>query len=532
MAKKQEEDEFEAQLRQEELARLAKEDGAYLTRGATYVDDDGTVMEWDHERKAYFPKIDADFIAQYQINYGAGVGGAQQGHPQDLTEEQKKAQEAEYWRNYYAVYSQQQPALPKFDEDGNPIEGEEEEDGEGENKRKKKDKNKEGVNNEGSEETNASSSSGQEAADPTSEEVYQYNLYYYGQEYADAYRDYYLEHPDAEAMPDFVAESKAEADPKKQDNSKKGKKRGGDQDGKPKEPKREEGWFDTPESNTQLYVSNLPLDVEEEEFKELMSKCGLIMFDPQTHKPKIKVYKDHEGNVKGDALCTYIKPESVELALNILDGWDLRGHAIKVERAKFELKGEYDPKKKKKKLSNKAKQKLKERQQRLFDWRPDKNPLQRGKHERVVVLKNMFNIKEFEENPALINELRTDVRSECVKFGEVTKVTLYDRNPEGVITVTFKEPEEADQCITALHGRWFAKLRVDASTWDGKTKFDVIETEEERTRRLQEWEAYLQGEKVKDKGTEAAEAAGSSGSGGGAEQDATGTSGESDSAAV
>ncbi|GFO08601.1 hiv tat-specific factor 1 [Plakobranchus ocellatus] len=109
------------------------------------------------------------------------------------------------------------------------------------------------------------------------------------------------------------------------------------------------------------------------------------------------------------------------------------------------------------------------------------------------------NKERMNDNPALINELRTDVRSECVKFGEVTKVTLYDHNPEGVITVTFKEPEEADQCIAALHGRWFAKLKVQAETWDGKTKFDVTETDEERARRLKEWEAYLEGGEVKDK---------------------------------
>ena len=68
MAKDQEEDEFELQLRQEELARLAKEDGALLTRGSTYVDDDGTVMEWDHERKAYFPKVNSgtDSMLKYQ----------------------------------------------------------------------------------------------------------------------------------------------------------------------------------------------------------------------------------------------------------------------------------------------------------------------------------------------------------------------------------------------------------------------------------------------------------------------------------
>ena len=67
MPKDQEEDEFELQLRQEELARLAKEDGALLTRGATYVDDDGTVMEWDHERKAYFPKVKS------KVNCSAGI---------------------------------------------------------------------------------------------------------------------------------------------------------------------------------------------------------------------------------------------------------------------------------------------------------------------------------------------------------------------------------------------------------------------------------------------------------------------------
>ena len=96
------------------------------------------------------------------------------------------------------------------------------------------------------------------------------------------------------------------------------------------------------------------------------------------------------------------------------------------------------------------------------------------------------------------------------------------RNEQGVITVTFKEPEEADQCIAALHGRWFAQLRVDASTWDGKTKFDVVETEEERSRRLKEWEAYLQGEKAKDStGTEAGASAGVRGEAG----EGSGTSG-------
>lgn len=71
------------------------------------------------------------------------------------------------------------------------------------------------------------------------------------------------------------------------------------------------------------------------------------------------------------------------------------------------------------------------------------------------------------------------------------------------MSVTFKEPEEADKCIAALNGRWFAQNRVVAFTHDGKTKYDVVETEEERAKRLQDWEAYLEGKKKKEAEEEA-----------------------------
>lgn len=66
----------------------------------------------------------------------------------------------------------------------------------------------------------------------------------------------------------------------------------------------------------------------------------------------------------------------------------------------------------------------------------------------------MFDPKEFEKDPKLILEYRTDVREECnEKCGEVSKVMIYDTHPEGVATVAFKEFESADQCITLMHGR-------------------------------------------------------------------------------
>lgn len=53
--------------------------------------------------------------------------------------------------------------------------------------------------------------------------------------------------------------------------------------------------------------SGLPPDISTEEFVQLMSKCGIVMRDPVTEEYKVKLYKDREGNLKGDGLCCYLK---------------------------------------------------------------------------------------------------------------------------------------------------------------------------------------------------------------------------------
>lgn len=68
-------------------------------------------------------------------------------------------------------------------------------------------------------------------------------------------------------------------------------------------------WFEvSDETNNKVYVSNLPTDINEAEFVDLMQKCGLVMKDPDTGKMKVKLYTEPKTDVlKGDALCTYIK---------------------------------------------------------------------------------------------------------------------------------------------------------------------------------------------------------------------------------
>lgn len=47
---------------------------------------------------------------------------------------------------------------------------------------------------------------------------------------------------------------------------------------------------------------------------------------------QVKLYRDAgTGYLKGDALCTYVKVESVQLALQILDGATLKDNILKVK---------------------------------------------------------------------------------------------------------------------------------------------------------------------------------------------------------
>ena len=120
-------------------------------------------------------------------------------------------------------------------------------------------------------------------------------------------------------------------------------------------------------------------------------------------------------------------------------------------------------------------------------------PGERNKCEKVVIIKNMFDVSEFARDPKLILEYRSDVREECSeKCGEVKKVEIYDANPEGVAAVFFSDFDSADKCVALMNGRFFAGRRLHALLWDGKTKYKINESEQEAEKRMKEWDKYLE----------------------------------------
>ena len=349
--------------------------------GATLYNDpnDGMTYEWDQEKKAWFPRINEDFIAQYQMNYG-------------------------------------------FTKDG--------------------------------------------VAEPTVPEP-------------------------------SDAEEAAKKEAKKEQEVKK--------------PPAKPQWFEQDqEKSTKVYVQGLPSGKlengwSEEEFAKYMSKCGVLDVDVRTNKPKVKLYKDAEGNFKGDGLCTYMKIESVELALTIIDGGTLDNFGttpLKVERAKFEMKGNYNPKLKPKKLTKKEQERAKKKQDKMLAWEPDKlrGKSERSKKDKIIVLENVFDPVEFDKDASLILECSKRLREQCSKFGTVRKVVVYDKHPNGICQVFMASPEEGDLAISMLNGRLFSNSSktMKAWTWDGKTKYNIAETAEEEKERLNNWDRFLDNDEKDD----------------------------------
>jgi HIV Tat-specific factor 1 len=71
------------------------------------------------------------------------------------------------------------------------------------------------------------------------------------------------------------------------------------------------------------------------------------------------------------------------------------------------------------------------------------------------------------------------MREEGETFGDVTNVTLYDKEPEGIVSIRFKEFESAEKFRDACHGRSFAHRRLDVTIAEKKPRFRKSQRGEE-----------------------------------------------------
>ncbi|KAJ5937773.1 hypothetical protein N7454_004115 [Penicillium verhagenii] len=276
--------------------------------------------------------------------------------------------------------------------------------------------------------------------------------------------------------------------------------------------------------NTALFISSIPLDVQLEEIREVFSKCGVIAEEIDSGRPRIKMYMDDDGNFKGEALVVYFRPESVNLAIQMLDETEFRlgqpgpQGPMKIQAADFSYKAQQDaPPKTNMRDKKKIIARTARLNSKLADWDdddPSAIPETKSKQDKIVILKHMFTLEELQEDVAAILDIKEDIRDECAKVGEVTNVVLYDKEPEGVVSVRFADPESARECVKVMDGRFFGGTRVEAYVSEGREKFKktnerraaleemaehgIHADNEEEEQRLDEFGNWLEKEKAKE----------------------------------
>ena len=138
------------------------------------------------------------------------------------------------------------------------------------------------------------------------------------------------------------------------------------------------------------------------------------------------------------------------------------------------------------------------------------------KSEVTVILKHLFDMSAVIEEYAssrtslsqtefvdtFVRELEEDVRMEIndklrSSLGDgagdtidaVRELRVFKRSADGVVSVEFKTPTDAERCISLFDGRLFDGRRIAAHKWDGHTNFNAkrVETTEDMELRLQKF---------------------------------------------
>ncbi|KAJ8098374.1 hypothetical protein POJ06DRAFT_240083 [Lipomyces tetrasporus] len=278
--------------------------------------------------------------------------------------------------------------------------------------------------------------------------------------------------------------------------------------------------------NTAVYITNLPRDITFDELESIVGKYGLIAEDISTGKKRIKIYTDDDGTAKGDALVVFFRAESVALAVDMLDETkirfdgkktvdglqvDIENPVIRVQPADMDYKVEKETQPIQQRTAREKREILKSVQRlnnKLADWDDDEAEAQQRaaankRWSKIVILKHVFTVQELADDVAAALDIKEDIREGCEEIGPVSNVVLYDLEPDGVISIKFKDEDDALECVSKMDGRYFSGRQLKASIYDGQVRYrksgkkhgeEEGNVEEERLAKFGEWLEHEEGD--------------------------------------
>ena len=228
------------------------------------------------------------------------------------------------------------------------------------------------------------------------------------------------------------------------------------------------------------------------------------MIDQSTEgTTRIKMYADDKGEFNGEALIVYFKKDSVAMAINLQDDYPFRlgdeSSKTKVQEADMSYKKHTDGQVVKEKLVRKDKKAAErhraEMNRKLAEWSDDDDPaiaetyaVPKNKWNKFAIIRKAFTLAELAEDDAAILDIKDDMRTAAEECGDVTKVVLFDKEPEGILTVRFRQFEQAEEFVKKVNGRGYSGQKLQVSLAEDRPKFkksakgDASDSEDEAER--------------------------------------------------
>lgn len=274
--------------------------------------------------------------------------------------------------------------------------------------------------------------------------------------------------------------------------------------------RREAGMWVASKSNPNVYVSCLPAGVTADELNELFKRAGQIKSDLKTGESRIKLY----GN--GDALITYVHNDSVKLARELLDGYEIRPNCmISVQEADFgdreSKRGatytSLDELRAKAQLNRDSRKRLLEfyRKDRALKAAWDLADYQLGarKVRKVVVFRNCFDASQ--PDPVDYAYIEESFGKLYARFGRIKRVIAIRDSVDGFVCVKFETSQAAEDCVSVVDSAMdtpecfkFMGRPLTAFIHDGRDLYSrtverkiEIPLEEFEERRELAWEEFL-----------------------------------------
>jgi HIV Tat-specific factor 1 len=113
----------------------------------------------------------------------------------------------------------------------------------------------------------------------------------------------------------------------------------------------------------------------------------------------------------------------------------------------------------------------------LADWSDDEEEVGRkltpkkNVWQRICILRHAFTLEELAEDEEAIKDIKTEIRERASKFGDVSNVTLYDLEEQGIMTVKFREHGSAEKFCAAAEGMAWGDMRLESMIPEGRFRY-------------------------------------------------------------